>query len=138
MAGSKSNTHENDVLIYWLRPGDAAPTRPASLQVALLTADPGEAASLAGEVGAGVGYSRQTVTFDAPASGATQNTGALAFGPASGAGFGTVSHWAVIDNNGVVRYHGTLNNSGGTPTPQTVNAGGTLNIAAGALDVSED
>lgn len=101
--------------------------------VALHTADPTEVGNVA-ELGAGIGYTRQAATFAAAAGGATSNNGALNFGPASGAGYGTVSHVSIWDaaSSGNCLWYGPLTAS------RTIPAGDTFQIAAGDLDLAID
>lgn len=66
-----------------------------TLYVALHTADPGSTGAN-NEVGSGVGYARQAATFSG--SGRSRaNAANVVFGPATGAGFGTVTHFSVWD-----------------------------------------
>lgn len=48
------------------------------------------------EVVAGVGYTAQTAAFTVAGNGAATNNANVVFGPATGAGFGTVTHYAVF------------------------------------------
>lgn len=80
--------------------GKAAYTMPATVYVALFTANPGEAGSTAAEIPAGRGYTRQNFTTVAGATdintGIAQNTTAFSFGPATD-DWGIVTHAAVMD-----------------------------------------
>lgn len=109
--------------------GGANPTRPTGWEVSLHTGDPG-AAGTANEVGGGVGYARRPATFTAAAAGAATNTATITFGPASGAGFGTVTFAAVWDT-GTGQYLGKS-----ALTAQLVPAGIPYSIPAGDLDVA--
>lgn len=131
MAGNLSDWAENAAM-DWLM-GGASPTRPTTRYVALHTGDPGEIGSNS-EVGAGVGYSRQAMTFGASSGGATSNASNIVFGPASGAGFGTVSHVSIWDasSGGNCLWKGALGAS------QAVAAGVAYTIPAGDLDLSLD
>jgi hypothetical protein len=106
-------------------------TSPATVYVGLFTSDPTDAMSGTEITGAG-GYARQVVTFGAPSNGAISNTGALTFGPASGATWGSITHMAIFDavsgGNGLV--HGSL------ATPKTVDVGDSLVFAIGDVDVT--
>ena len=96
--------------------------------VSLHTADPGETG--ANEVTGG-SYARVQAGFDAAASGATSNTGAIAF---TGMPACTVTHVAIWDAGAA----GNCLWSGALDASKVVNAGDTSNIAAGALDVTPD
>jgi len=131
MSGNLSDWAEN-ALMDWLM-GGASPTRPTTRHVALHTGDPGETGA-SNEVGAGVGYARQAATFGASSGGATSNVANVVFGPASGAGFGTVSHVSVWDasSGGNCLWKGPLSAS------QAVAAGVSFTIVAGDLDLALD
>lgn len=122
-----SNYAENKVLDHIC--GTATFTRPASVHLALFTADPTDAGS--GAEVAGNGYARQPATFEAAANGATQNAAEITF-TATGVGWGAVSHWGLFDAAaaGNLLIHGALS------AAKTVEGGDSLTIAAGALDIS--
>lgn len=120
-------------------------TTPTTGYIALFTASPGETGSVANEVSAaGTGYARASFTpsdtaFEATqggspsaassgTTGATQNVNAINF-PTATADWGTVTHWAYIDNNGVMWIYKALTNS------RFIAAGSTPSFAAGALDI---
>jgi hypothetical protein len=113
-------------LLDWLN-GGASPTRPTTRYLALFTAAPNDAGG-GTEVSTG-GYARQAVTFDAAASGATANSGAVSF-TASGAGYGVVTHIGIFSasSGGNLLWHGAMTAS------RTVNDGDTLTFAAGDID----
>lgn len=123
--------YAEDLVLAWLLTTGAA-TRPTTWYVALHDGDPGEPGNQDELVGDG--YSRQSVTFDAPSGGATENTAQLTFGPATGAGWGSVTHVSIWDAStaGNCLYKGPLS------SPVTINAGDSLVFAAGNLDVSID
>lgn len=130
MANNKTTQAENDVLQWLLIDRDA------DVYLALFTGDPGEAGSVTNEVASGVGYTRQVCAFDVPASGASANSAEITFGPATGAGFGTVTH-AGICRAGTrdvadIIYYGPLTSS------RTVAADDSLVFAIGEIDVSEE
>lgn len=122
-----TNYLENALINHVLR--NSAYTSPAAVYLGLFTAAPGEAGG-GTEVSAG-GYARQAVTFGAPSDGATDNTGALTFGPAS-ASWGTVTHFAIFDNSsgGNMLLYGSLAAS------KAVGDGDSVTVATGALDVA--
>lgn len=80
--------------------GKASFTMPATVYLALFTADPTDAGSLANEVIGGIGYARVAITSIMGAANATTgtstNAGAINFGTAT-ADWGTVTHAAVLD-----------------------------------------
>lgn len=83
---------------------------------------------------AGNGYARVTTsgaTWGAAASGAITNAAAITFPPASGAGWGTVTHVAVYDavSGGNLLWWGSI-------TSQAVPAGVTVTIPIGDADSS--
>jgi hypothetical protein len=131
MAGNLSDWAEN-ALMDWLM-GGANPTRPTTRYVALHTGDPGESGA-SNEVGAGVGYARQAVTFSAASGGACSNAANVVFGPASGAGFGTVTHITLWDDEP----GGNCLWSGPLAAGQAVAAGVSFTIVAGDLDLALD
>jgi len=99
------NIIANDPFSNYLKPriidhllGTTTWTNPTSVQLALYTSNP-TAADNGNEVLGGRGYTRQTLTFTAPSGGATQNSGAVDFGPATNS-WGDVSHWGIRDNSG--------------------------------------
>lgn len=111
-------------------------TSPTTVWVSAHTAAPTDAAPSTGEV-AGNGYARVAVTastaqWNAPgAGGLTDNVNAITWAAASGS-WGSVTHVAIWDasSGGNALYHGALT------TAKTVGSGDTLQIAAGALDIT--
>ena len=104
-------------------------TSPVTVYVALHTADPAEDAS-GTEVSTG-GYARQACAFDAPSDGVTQNTALESF-TASGASWGSVTHFAIWDASTV----GNMLVYSALDTSRTVNDGDTLEFAAGAISIT--
>lgn len=135
MANNKTVPLANMVLRYFLVPAQAAPTRPTNLYLALFTGNPGESGTATNEVSAGLGYSRQLITFAIEASGATQNNNTPAFGPAS-APWGTLNYFGICLSNVAgtadVIYYAPLT------TPRVVNTGQSYNVAAGAIVIGEE
>jgi hypothetical protein len=88
---------------------------------------------------AAAGYSRQTIVFAAPSGTprVTSNTGALTYGPLTGAnGSTSIGWWAVVSaasgtTGDVVAY-------GDFATPRVPAASDSLTVAAGAITVSVD
>lgn len=102
------------------------------LFVALFNGDPAGAGTEV-EVTAVDGYNRQALSCAAAASGATSNDGAITFGPNTGAGSWTVTHFAIFDTQ--TPGAGTLKISG-TITNRTVATNDSYQIAAGDLDIT--
>jgi hypothetical protein len=110
--------------------------------VTLHTGSPGVDGQTANEVGAGVGYAAQPTT-NANWSAATaaepsvvSNGIAVLFGPAAGAGFGTVTHygkWNHATNRAPSNFLGFEALTGG---PETVANGDSLNFPVGSLTIS--
>lgn len=92
-----SNTFEQRLYDWLFRPGQAAPTRPTTLHLALFTAVTNAEAGTGTEVSGG-SYARVAVTnaFSAPTDGAGSNTTAITF-PAPTANWGTVTHFGIFD-----------------------------------------
>jgi hypothetical protein len=102
---------------------------PSTVYVALYTAAPNDTGG--GTQVSGGSYARQTAAFDAASSGATQNTGNIDFTnmPAC-----TVVAIGIFDalTTGNLLVWGTL------ATSKSLDAGDTLRIATGDLDISLD
>lgn len=127
MADNLSNYLENKLLDHSL--GTTSFTMPSTVRLALYTSDPTDADS--GTEVSGGSYARQAVSFDAAASGATQNSADVTF-PVASANWGTITHVGVRDaaSGGNLLWHGPLTAS------KTINTGDQFKIAAGDLDVS--
>lgn len=108
---------------------NAAYSPVATVYLALATADPTDAATggAFNECADSGSYARTAITFAAPATRKVTQTGAVTFPEATGA-WGTVSHWAVVDNSahgaGNVLAHGAFTESksivsGNTPSVAT-------------------
>lgn len=112
-------------------------SRPATIYVALFTAAPNDAGG--GTEVSGGSYARQGVDtgasseWDAASSGATANTGELAF-PEATANWGEVTHVGLFDaeTDGNLLFHGALDD------PKTVNSGDIFRFNAGDIDVAFD
>lgn len=124
---------EDELLDHLLR--NAAYSRPATVYLALFTADPGESGNT-GEVSGG-SYARAAITnnntnFPQVAATGTptkSNGGIISFPTATG-DWGTVTHWAIYDaSSGSTNMlvHGALG------TPRFVKSGDTPKVAAGIL-----
>ena len=128
MAGNLSNYLENKLLDHFL--ATTAYTAPSGVYVALMTVAEDDTGSAGTEVTGG-SYARQSATFDAASSGATQNSSNIDF---TGMPACTVVGIAVYDASasGNLLVHGTLTAN------KTLDAGDTLRIATGDLDISID
>ena len=126
MAGNLTNYLENKLLDHFL--GTTTYTMP-TVYVGLFTVAPGDAGG--GTEVTGGSYARQTATFTAASAGATSNSGNIDF---TGMPAATTVAIAIFDasTSGNMLVHGTL-----TTNKQT-DAGDTLRIATGDLDISID
>ena len=118
---------ENKVLDHVL--GTTSYTMPATVYIGLSTgsfADDNSGTELSGG-----SYARQSIAFDAAASGTTDNTAAVDF-PVATASWGTVSHYGLFDasSGGNLLIHGAFTAS------KTVDSGDVLRISAGELDIT--
>lgn len=127
MAGNLSDYLENKLLDHFL--GTTAYTMPSNVYVALYTVAPTD--STAGTEVTGGSYARQSSAFDAAASGATQNSADIDFVDMPACTVVAIGlHDASTSGNLLV--HGTLNQN------KTLDAGDTLRIAQGDLDIAID
>lgn len=122
-----SDYAENALINHLLR--NVALTSPATIYVALHSADPTDDAS--GAELSGDGYNRVAVSFDAPSDGEVQNSSELTFGPAT-ADWLAATHISLWDasSGGNMLFHGELD------APQTALSGNELVISAAALTAS--
>jgi hypothetical protein len=127
MAGNLTNYLENKLLDHFL--GTTSYTMPSPVYVALFTVAPGDAGG--GTEVTGGSYARQTAAFSAASSGATSNSANVDF---TGMPAATTVAIAIFDasTSGNMLVHGTLT------TNKTTDAGDTLRIATGDLDISID
>lgn len=125
------SNYAETLVLTWIFTSDAA-TRPTTWFVGLHTADPTEVGNVS-EL-SGNGYARQSVTFTAPASGATENSALLTFGPNTTTNWGTVTHLSVWDASTT----GNCLAKGALSSSVAINVGDSLTIAAGALDITLD
>jgi len=118
---------ENKVLDHVL--GTTSYTMPATVYIGLSTASFNDDNS--GTEISGGSYARQSIAFDAAASGTTDNTSAVDF-PTATASWGTVSHYGLFDasSGGNLLIHGAFTAS------KAVASGDILRIAAGELDIT--
>jgi hypothetical protein len=94
-----------------------------------------EAGTLTDEVStSGTAYARQTATFAAASSGSSATNATVQFPAATGAGFGSVTHVAVMDGgtagSGNVLFYGAVT------TAKQIDAGDTFQISSGNLTIS--
>jgi hypothetical protein len=127
MAGNLTNYLENKLIDHFL--GTTTYTKPAAVYVGLFTVTPGEAGG--GTEVTGGSYARQTATFTAAASGATSNDTNIDF---TGMPAATTVAIGIFDasTSGNMLLYGSLT------TNKTTDAGDTLRIATGDLDISID
>ena len=127
MAGNLSDYLENKLLDHFL--GTTSYTMPATVYVGLYTVAPTDAGG--GTQVTGGSYARQTAAFAAASSGATSNSANIDF---AGMPAATTVAIGVFDalTAGNLLLWGTLT------TNKTTDAGDTLRIATGDLDISID
>jgi hypothetical protein len=127
MAGNLSNYLENKLIDHFL--GTTTFTKPSAVYVALFTVTPNDAGG--GTEVSGGSYARQTATFTAASSGATSNDSNIDFVNMPAA---TTVAIGIFDNltTGNLLLWGTLTAN------KTTDAGDTLRIATGDLDISID
>lgn len=127
MAGNLSNYLENKLIDHFL--GTTTYTKPTSVYVALYTVTPGEAGG--GTEVTGGSYARQIATFSAAASGATSNTGNIDFVNMPAATVVAIGIFDALTSGNLLLY-------GSLTANKTTDAGDTLRIATGDLDISID
>jgi hypothetical protein len=143
---AKSHWFEGQLLNHIFR--TTAFAQPGNLYLALFTAAPSDdfvSGTPTGTEVTGGSYARALVgTLDADwtytaGNGATAgkvvNTNAITFSPNPTAGWGVVTHFAIVDaasGNCNLLYWAALTAS------KTINSGDTVSFAAGALSISED
>ena len=127
MAGNLTNYLENKLIDHFL--GTTSYTMPTDVYVALFTVSPGEAGG--GTEVTGGSYARKVATFTAASSGATSNDANIDF---TGMPAATTVAIGIFDalTSGNMLLYGTLT------TNKTTDAGDTLRIATGDLDISID
>lgn len=133
---SLSNATELAALNMFLRGNDPAYRAGATQYLALFTADPGEAASLAAEA-TYTGYARVALSKATAWTGSASpltNTDLIQFGACT-AGSSAVTHFAVVDTaSGAVN----MMISGALAATLNVSAGIQPQFAPGALSISAD
>lgn len=127
MAGNLSNYLENKVLDHFL--GTTAYTMPTTVYVALYTVAPSDTGG--GTEATGGSYARQVSTFSASSGGATSNATNVDFVSMPASTIVAIGvHDALTAGNLLV--WGTLSSN------KALDAGDTLRIATGDLDISID
>ena len=136
MAGGKSDFLELELLDHVL--GNAAYSAPATVYVALYTVTPSDAGG--GTEVTGGAYARATVTnnatnWPAAAAGAKANGTAITFPAPSGANWGTVVAFGILDasSGGNLLYWGPI-----SPTKVVNDGDAAPSFAIGDLDITED
>jgi len=125
--GSLSNFLENELIDHVF--GGGAYTPPATVYLALATADPGEAGPPTEP--SGNGYAREAITFGAAASRQIVQSAQVNFDQATGS-WGTITHYAIMDalTSGNMMAYGALSVS------KEVVAGNTPSVAASEVVIS--
>ena len=127
MAGNLTNYLESKLIDHFL--GTASYTMPTDVYVALFTVAPGEVGG--GTEVTGGSYARQIATFTAASSGATSNDSNIDFTSMPAATTVAIGIFDALTSGNMLLY-GTLT------TNKTTDAGDTLRIATGDLDISID
>ena len=127
MAGNLSDYLENKLLDHFL--GTTTFTKPTTVYVGLYTVAPTDAGG--GTQVTGGSYARQSAAFSAAASGTTSNTANIDFAGMPAATTVAIGIFDAITAGNLLLW-GTLT------TNKTTDAGDTLRIATGDLDISID
>lgn len=127
MAGNLSDYLENKLIDHFL--GTATYTKPTSVYVALYSVAPTDSGG--GTQLTGGSYARQLATFSASSSGATSNSSNIDFTGMPAATTVAIGIFDAITSGNLLLW-GTLT------TNKTTDAGDTLRIATGDLDISID
>lgn len=127
MAGNLSNYLEDKLIDHFL--GTTTYTKPAAVYVALYTVAPSDTGG--GTQVTGGSYARQVATFTASSGGTTSNTANIDFAGMPAATTVAIGIFDALTAGNLLLY-GTLT------TNKTTDAGDTLRIATGDLDISID
>lgn len=127
MAGNLSNYLEDKLIDHFL--GTTSFTAPAAVYVALYTVAPSDSGG--GTQVTGGSYARQLATFTASSGGATSNDSNIDFANMPAATVVAVGIFDALTSGNLLLW-GTLT------TNKTTDAGDTLRIATGDLDISID
>lgn len=125
---AKSTYLENAVLNHVLR--NVALSSPAAVYLALYTVAPTDAGG--GTEVTGGSYARQVLTFGAPASGVTTNSGVVTF-PTATAGWGSIVAAGIFDavSGGNLLYYGDL------AVAKTISTNDTISFPIAGISVTE-
>lgn len=136
-----SNYLENKLLDHTLRYGTAPYTGVTTLYLALFNNTSGnaaanlEAGTLTDETStSGTAYARTAITFGAASSGTSTSNNTVTFAAATGAGFGTITHVAIMD--GATAGAGNVLFWGAVTTAKTIDVGDTFQVSSGSLTIS--
>lgn len=132
---SASNYLENKILDHIL--GNTAYSAPATVYLALHTADPtdvGNVAEVSGNSYARAALTNNTTNFPNASAGSKTTGGAASFATPTGAGWGAVTHFSMWDavTAGNCLFVGQLT------TTKTINAGDVVSFAVAALTITAD
>jgi len=127
MAGNLTNYLENKLIDHFL--GTTTYTKPTDVYIALFTVTPGEDAG--GTEVTGGSYVRMVCAFNAAASGATENTSNIDFELMPAATTVAIGIFDAATDGNMLLY-------GALTVNKTTDAGDTLRIAIGDLDISID
>lgn len=122
------STHARNLLLSWMLTAGAA-TRPTAWYVSLHVADPGTTGADEVVVGTDADYVRKAVTFDTPAAGETDNTGAVTFTADVAADTYVVTHIGIWDAS----TGGNFLLGGELAVPETVEASDALVLGIGRI-----
>ena len=127
MSGLSKRLHQ--AIAAYLASGSAMPTPPASLYLALSAGDPKDDLSGLQEPSGGYARKQVSVVTGPGVAGGTRITVGVdtVFGPATGSDWPTVTHGAILDQDGNLVAFGPLGSSRRVPVDDTVS------FAAGAI-----
>lgn len=133
---AKTTNLQNYVLDRVLKNnGQLSYSWPATVYVALLTADPTIAGSWTNEVStSGTAYARQSASWGTISNGSVSNSGVITF-PTATAPWGTISHVAIVDSD--VEGAGTMLYYGEVSVHKAVGTGDAVSFAIGSLVAGE-
>lgn len=127
MAGNLSNYLENKLIDHFL--GTTAFTKPTTAYLALYTVAPTDSTS--GTEVTGGSYARQTVTFNAAASGSTTNDANIDFNNMPACTVVAIAVCDALTSGNILVYGGLTSN-------KSLDAGDILRVASGDLSISID
>lgn len=128
--GSKTNYLEDKVLEHVLR--NVAYTSPATVYLALFTANPTDAAG--GTEVTGGSYARQSIAFAAPSPSGTIKNSALVTFPVASADWGTITGFAIFDASTV----GNMLYWGALAASKSILTADQIKFAADSVVITED